>query len=81
MSQQFDPDLEDDDAGEEEFLESLGENSVEEVQVDFDRLDAGDEEEFDEREGEDNPYLQSDDVLLDDKEEAALGRNLVPPED
>ena len=89
MSQQYDPDLDADDilAGAEELpdaeddIGAPGVNSVEEVQVDFDRLDAGDEVDDESDGSEDNPYLDSDEVLLDDAEEAALGRTLLPPED
>lgn len=94
MSQQFDRDAEqrdiitgDDWAGEEDLLvaeDALGApgaDSVEEVQVDFDRLDAGDDADEESDGSEDNPYLDSDEILLDDSEEAAVGRSLVPPED
>lgn len=94
MSQQYDPDANerevltgDEWAGEEDLLVgeddfgAPGANSVEEVQVDLDRLDAGNDDDDESDGSEDNPYLDSDEILLDDAEEAAVGRTLLPPED
>jgi len=88
MSQQYDPERDGVNSADEDDVFQTGDeigapgaNSVEEVQVDFDRLDAGDEADDETDGSEDNPYLDSDEVLLDDAEEAALGRTLLPPEE
>ena len=65
--------------------DALGDEAVSD---DFDAVESLDEEldaDTDEEidvigEDDDNPYQESDDILLDDEEEAALGRQLLPPE-